>query len=243
MKKKSKAIKGTILVSVIILLLGVLAVLGYYAYHGYEMYTSALDEKSVSEMAADIKSRCHFVEYDDLPGFYVNAVIAAEDQRFWKHNGIDIFAICRAVLHDIKVMSPEQGGSTITQQLAKNEFFTQEKKLERKFAEVFMAFRIEKSFSKEEIFALYANSIYFGSGYYGIDAAAKGYFGKEISELSDYECAMLAGLPNAPSAYSPDASSEFAVRRTAIVIDKMEKADYITEAEAAELISDTSFYQ
>ena len=140
MKKRLKAIKGTILVSVFILLLGVLAVLGYYAYHGYEMYTSALDEKSVSEMAADIKSRCRFVEYDDLPEFYVNAVIAAEDQRFWKHNGIDIFAICRAVLHDIKVMSPEQGGSTITQQLAKNEFFTQEKKLERKFAEVFMAF-------------------------------------------------------------------------------------------------------
>ena len=236
MKKKSKAIKGTILVSVIILLPGVLAVLGSYAYHGYEMYTSALDEKSVSEMAADIKSRCRFVEYDDLPEFYVNAVIAAEDQRFWKHNGIDIFAICRAVLHDIKVMSPEQGGSTITQQLAKNEFFTQEKKLERKFAEVFMAFRIEKSFSKEEIFALYANSIYFGSGYYGIDAAAEGYFGKSVSELSDYECAMLAGLPNAPSAYSPDVSSEFAVRRTAIVIDKMEKADYISEKEASELI-------
>lgn len=101
-----------------------------------------------------------------------------------------------------------------------------------------MAFRIEKSFSKKEIFALYVNSIYFGSGYYGIDSAAKGYFGKEVSELSDYECAMLAGLPNAPSAYSPDVSSEFAVRRTAIVIAKMEKADYITEGEAAELISD-----
>ena len=236
MEKRLKAIKGTILVSVIILLLGVLAVLGYYAYHGYEMYTSALDEKSVSEMAADIKSRGRFVDYDDLPEFYVNAVIAAEDQRFWKHSGIDIFAICRAVLHDIKVMSPEQGGSTITQQLAKNEFFTQEKKLERKFAEAFMAFRIEKSFSKKEIFALYVNSIYFGSGYYGIDAAAEGYFGKSVSELSDYECAMLAGLPNAPSAYSPDVSSEFAVRRTAIVIDKMEKADYITEKEASELI-------
>lgn len=238
MKKRTKAIKGTILVSVFILLLGFLSVSGYYAYHGYEMYTSALDEKSVSEMAADIKSRCRFVEYDDLPEFYVNAVIAAEDQRFWKHNGIDILAICRAVLHDIKVMSPEQGGSTITQQLAKNEFFTQEKKLERKFAEVFMAFRIEKSFSKEEIFALYANSIYFGSGYYGIYSAAEGYFGKDVSELSDYECAMLAGLPNAPSAYSPDVSSEFAARRTAIVIDKMEKADYITESEADGLISD-----
>lgn len=232
MKKKSKPIKGTLIASLLIILLGVLAVSGYYGYHGYEMYTSALEEKSVSEMAEDIKSRCRFAEYDELPEFYVNAVIAAEDQRFWKHSGIDIFAICRAVLHDIKVMSPEQGGSTITQQLAKNEFFTQEKKLERKFAEVFMAFRIEKAFSKEEIFALYANSIYFGSGYYGIDSAAKGYFGKEISELSDYECAMLAGLPNAPSAYSPDASPELARERTAAVLNKMVKADRITEEQA-----------
>ena len=232
MKKKSKPIKGTLIVSLLIILLGVLAVSGYYGYHGYEMYSSALEEKSVAEMAADIKSRCRFVEYDELPEFYVNAVIAAEDQRFWKHSGIDIFAICRAVLHDIKVMSPEQGGSTITQQLAKNEFFTQEKKLERKFAEVFMAFRIEKAFSKEEIFALYANSIYFGSGYYGIDSAAKGYFGKDISELSDYECAMLAGLPNAPSAYSPDTSPELARERTAAVLNKMVKADRITEEQA-----------
>ena len=232
MKKKSKPIKGTLIASLLIILLGVLAVSGYYGYQGYEMYTSALEEKSVSEMAEDIKSCCRFAEYDELPEFYVNAVIAAEDQRFWKHSGIDIFAICRAVLHDIKVMSPEQGGSTITQQLAKNEFFTQEKKLERKFAEVFMAFRIEKAFSKEEIFALYANSIYFGSGYYGIDSAAKGYFGKEISELSDYECAMLAGLPNAPSAYSPDTSPELARERTAAVLNKMVKADCITEEQA-----------
>ena len=232
MKKKSKPIKSTLIASLLIILLGVLAVSGYYGYHGYEMYSSALEEKSVAEMAADIKSRCRFAEYDELPEFYVNAVIAAEDQRFWKHNGIDIFAICRAVLHDIKVMSPEQGGSTITQQLAKNEFFTQEKKLERKFAEVFMAFRIEKAFTKEEIFALYANSIYFGSGYYGIDSAAKGYFGKEISELSDYECAMLAGLPNAPSAYSPDTSPELARERTAAVLNKMVKADRITEEQA-----------
>jgi len=177
-------------------------------------------KKSVSEMAADIKSRCRFVEYDELPEFYVNAVVAAEDRKFREHNGIDVFAICRAVLHDIKVGSPEQGGSTITQQLAKNEFFTQEKKLERKFAEAFMAFRIENELSKEEIFALYANSIYFGSGYYGIDSAAKGYFGKDISELSDYECAMLAGLPNAPSAYSPDTSPELARERTASVLEK-----------------------
>lgn len=211
----------------------VLAVTGYYAYLGYEMYSSAIEEKSVAEMASDIKKRCSFAEYSELPEFYVNAVVSAEDKKFFKHNGIDAAAICRAILHDIKVKAPEQGGSTITQQLAKNEYFTQEKRLERKFAEVFMAFKIEKELSKEEIFALYSNSVYYGSGYYGLNSAAKGYFGKELSELSEYECAMLAGLPNAPSAYSPDVSPELAKERTEKVLENMVNAEYITEEQAA----------
>lgn len=221
--KKTNAIKRFFLVTAAVLLICAAAAAGYYSYTGYKMYSNALEQKSISEMAADIKSRCHFVEYSELPDFYVDALIASEDKNFFKHNGIDIFAICRAVLHDIKVMAPEQGGSTITQQLAKNEYFTQEKKLERKFAEVFMAFKMENELSKEEIIALYANSIYFGSGYYGLGSAAKGYFGKDISELSDYECAMLAGIPNAPSAYSPDTSPELARKRTKIVLENMSR--------------------
>lgn len=235
MRKLFKGIKRLLLGTGFILLLGAFAVTGYYAYLGYEMYSDALEEKSVLEMAADIKSRCHFAEYKELPAFYVNAVIASEDKNFFGHKGIDVFAICRAVLHDIKVKAPEQGGSTITQQLAKNEYFTQEKRLERKFAEMFMAFKIETELSKEEIFSLYANSIYFGSGYYGLDSAAKGYFGKDITELSEYECAMLAGLPNAPSAYSPDTSPELARERTEKVIENMVSADYITEEQADRL--------
>ncbi|MBP0965985.1 MAG: transglycosylase domain-containing protein [Oscillospiraceae bacterium] len=231
-KKKCRGIKKAVLVTAVILLLGILSVTGYYAYLGYGMYSSAIREKSVSKMAADIKSRCRFIEYGELPEFYANAVISVEDRKFFAHKGIDVIAVCRAVLHDIKVGAPEQGGSTITQQLAKNEYFSQEKRLERKFAEVFMAFEIEKELSKEDIFALYANSIYFGSGYYGLDAAANGYFGKDISELSEYECAMLAGLPNAPSAYSPDTSPELAGERTEIVIENMADAGYITKEQA-----------
>lgn len=230
-----RAIKRILLVLLFILILSALSAAGYYTYLGYEMCSTALEEKSVSEMAADIKSRCRFAEYKELPAFYVNAVIATEDRNFFGHNGIDVFAICRAVLHDIKVKAPEQGGSTITQQLAKNEYFTQEKRIERKFAEFFMAFKIETELSKEEIFSLYANSIYFGSGYYGLDSAAKGYFGKDITELSEYECAMLAGLPNAPSAYSPDTSPELARERTEKVIENMVSADYITEEQADRL--------
>lgn len=227
-----RTIKRILLVLLIILILGALSATGYYAYMGYEMYSHALEEKSISEMAADIKSRCRFAEYKELPAFYVNAVIASEDRNFFGHNGIDVFAICRAVLHDIKVKAPEQGGSTITQQLAKNEYFTQEKRLERKLAEFFMAIKIENELSKEEIFALYSNSIYFGSGYYGLESAAKGYFGKDITELSEYECAMLAGIPNAPTAYSPDSSPELARERTEKVIENMVSAEYITEEQA-----------
>lgn len=234
-RKKGKVIKRVLLVTVVILLLGILSVTGYYAYLGYGMYSDALEKKSVSEMAADVKSRCRFIEYSELPEFYVNAVVAVEDRSFFRHNGIDVIAIGRAVLHDIKVGAPEQGGSTITQQLAKNEYFSQEKRLERKFAEVFMAFEIEKELSKEDIFALYANSIYFGSGHYGIEAAADGYFGKNIPELSEYECAMLAGIPNAPSAYSPDISPELAKERTEIVLENMVGAGYITEERAVQL--------
>lgn len=208
----------------------------YFAYGGYKMYSAALAEKSVAEMAEDIKSRCDFSEYAELPQFYINAVISTEDRHFFTHHGIDISAICRAVIHDIKVKAPEQGGSTITQQLAKNEFFTQDKKLERKFAEVFMAFKIESELSKEDIFALYVNSIYFGGGNYGISAAAEGICGKNISELSEYECALLAGLPNAPSIYAPD--DELAEKRTEIVLENMSECGYISHEDMQELLSE-----
>ena len=130
-----------------------------------------------------------------------------------------------------------EGGSTITQQLMKNEYFTQEKKLERKFAEIFAAWDIEKQYSKEDIFELYVNTIYFGSGYYGIYDAAEGYFGKEPSELNEYEAVMLAGLPNAPSAYSPDTSPELAKQRMRQVLDRMVECEVIDQTEADNLLA------
>lgn len=132
-------------------------------------------------------------------------------------------------------MSFVQGGSTITQQLAKNLLFTQDKKIERKAAEVFAALEIEAEYTKEEIFELYANTNYFGSGYYGICQAAKGYFEKEPLELTDYESVMLAGIPNAPSAYSPDVSKKLASQRVRQVIDSMVRHEIITQEEADNL--------
>lgn len=236
--KKTTALKKAAKVTAgfaAVMISALLAVSGYFACHGYEMYREALDALPVEKMAERIRSSEDFVSCGELPEFYVSAVISTEDKRFFSHGGIDPAAICRAVLHDIKVMAPEQGGSTITQQLAKNEYFTQEKKPERKFAEAFMAHEIESKLSKEEIFELYVNSIYFGSGYYGIAEAAGGYFEKAVSDLTEYECAMLAGLPNAPGAYSPDTAPELAEQRTEQVIECMTECGAITQLQAEEI--------
>ena len=132
---------------------------------GYDMYKKAIEETSIEDKIAEIKSKENYTKISELPQMYKNAVISVEDHRFYKHNGIDIIAIGRAAFNDIKAMSFVEGGSTITQQIAKNIYFTQEKKIERKIAEVFMAFKIEKNCDKDEILELYLNTSYFGDGY------------------------------------------------------------------------------
>ena len=132
--------------------------------NGYNMYKDAIDNMTIEDKVAEIKSKENYTEFSELPQMYVNAVISVEDKRFYKHHGIDILAIGRAFINDIKAMEFVEGGSTITQQLAKNMYFTQEKIVERKIAEVFMAWQIENKYSKEEIFELYVNTIYFGDG-------------------------------------------------------------------------------
>ncbi|MCM1023026.1 MAG: transglycosylase domain-containing protein [Prevotella sp.] len=212
------------------------AFLAVSAVRGYSMHRNALEKCPPAQMAKLIREE-DFARIDELPEFYIRAVICAEDKRFYDHCGVDPKAIARAFVHDLKAMSPEQGGSTVTQQLAKNFYYTREKRLERKFAEIFTALSIEKEFSKDEIFELYVNSIYFGDGYYGIAAAAEGYFGKSPSQLDERECAMLAGIPNAPSAYSLGENPELAEQRLRQVLDRMTECDEITEERAAEIFS------
>ena len=204
------------------LALAAVIILGFFAVKGAVLYSDAMEENPMETTVELIRPREDFVLIDELPDYYINAVKAVEDRKFDTHCGINILSICRALWHDICTLSFEQGGSTITQQLAKNLFFTQEKKPERKFAEIYAAFALEKKYSKNEIFELYVNTIYFGSGYYGIAAASEGYCGKIPMELSEYECAMLAGLPNAPTAYSPDTSPELAEQRTKQVFKAVE---------------------
>lgn len=203
---------------------------------GYLMSREALEQLPVEEMAEEIQADEHFTTIEELPELYVQAVIAAEDQRFWTHGGYDLIAIGRALWNDLRTLSFAEGGSTITQQLAKNQYFTQEKRIERKVAEVFAAVEIEAALTKEEIFELYVNTIYFGSGYYGIYDAAMGYYRKEPSALSDAEAVMLAGLPNAPSAYSPDVSPELAGQRMRQVLRCMTEQGVLSESEADALL-------
>ena len=124
-----------------------------------------------------------------------------------------------------------EGGSTITQQLAKNQYFTQDKKIVRKIAEMFMAFKMESVLDKDKILELYVNSIFFGNNYYCVADASQGYFGKAPSEMNFDECTLLAGIPNAPTNYNPLASAELAKQRQAQVIEKMKKAGYLEEEE------------
>lgn len=209
----------------------------YLASKGTQCIRDAVTAYPIPKMVSSIQSKENFVEYEELPTIYIDAVISVEDKRFESHCGVDFIAIGRAVWNDIKAMSFVEGGSTITQQIAKNQYYTQEKKLERKFAEIFTAIELEKYCSKQEIFELYVNTIYFGDGYYGIYEAAKGYFGKQPSELSDYEAIMLAGLPNAPSAYSPSTNPELAHSRMQIVLSKMVECNVITQEEAEVILT------
>lgn len=203
---------------------------------GYSMYRNALDQMSLADKVESIQNKEHYTTFEELPEVYVNAVVSVEDHRFYRHSGIDLIAIGRSVFNDIRAGRFVEGGSTITQQLAKNQYFTQEKRIERKVAEVFAAIEIEAVLTKEEIFELYVNTIYFGSGYYGIYDAAMGYYGKEPSALSDAEAVMLAGLPNAPSAYSPDVSPELAGQRMRQVLRCMTEQGVLTESEADALL-------
>lgn len=196
---------------------------------GYKMYRSALDEKSLSNAVAEIMSRDSFTALDELPETYLNAIIAVEDHRFYEHCGFDILATARAAWNDLKSLSLAEGGSTITQQLAKNIYFTQEKSFIRKIAEMFMALNIERNYKKDEILELYVNSIYFGSGYYSVKEACNGYYDTSPDLMTDYQCIMLAGIPNAPSVYSLDVDPDLAHQRMKQVLKQMVKCGYITE--------------
>ena len=203
---------------------------------GYQTYQRALSERPIEAVIRDIRAQSSYTCLEQVPQLYINAVLAAEDHRFYRHNGIDLFAIAEAFMRDVRERRLAAGGSTITQQLCKNQFFTQQKLFTRKIAEVFMVHKLEQHCSKNEILELYINSIYYGSGYYNLADAATGYFGKQIVELTAWECTLLAGLPNAPSVYAPTKNPGLALQRQQQVLDAMVEYGYLTCKEADEIL-------
>ena len=179
-----------------------------------------------------IRDKEHYITLDEIPLTLRQAIVAVEDSRFYSHDGYDLTGILRATVTNVEAGEIEEGGSTITQQLVKNLFLTQDKSFTRKIEELFLAMSMEQNFSKDKILELYLNTIYFGSNFYGVYDASIGYFGVEPKELTLAESAMLAGLPNAPSLYSPYVDFMLAKKRQIIVIDAMLKAKKITEREA-----------
>lgn len=179
----------------------------------------------------------HYVKLQDTPKSLQQAVIAVEDRRFYSHHGFDFEGIARATLVNLQSGTIEEGASTITQQLVKNLFLSHEQSFGRKAEEFLLALDMEWNYSKDEILEMYLNTIYYGSNYYGIGAASEGYFGKRPRELALPEAAMLAGLPNAPSLYSPYVDFMMAKKRQFIVLDAMVSCGYIdkTMAEDAKI--------
>jgi len=165
-----------------------------------------------------------------IPDNLKKALIITEDRSFYQHSGIDLKGILRAIFRDIKAGKFVEGASTITQQLSKTLFLKKRKTLLRKAKEAFLSFQIERRYTKDEILELYLNQVYFGSGAYGVESAARIYFGKPVSDLNLSECALLAGLPKSPSRYSPLINKDLALKRRNIVLKQMKDTKAITEA-------------
>lgn len=228
--------------AIIFIIIVAICVGAYFGYkiinEGYNMYKNALEKEPLVEKVTSIREKENYTKLEELPDIYIDAVLAVEDHRFYDHNGIDIISIGRAVIKDIQAMSFVEGGSTITQQIAKNVYFTQEKAMQRKVAEVFMAREIESNYLKDEILELYLNTSYFGDGYDTVKEASRGYFGKEPNEMTDYESIMLAGIPNAPSVYAPTKNPELAKQRQKQVANAMVNHGYISQEEIDKILSE-----
>ncbi len=245
----SNIFKWFLLASFFIVFLGAITIAGIYLYLSKNLpkisslkdyrppVITAVYSDDNRKIAEFFKERRIVLPFSKMPDMLKKAFVAAEDSRFYKHKGIDILSIFRAFYKNIEAGAIVQGGSTITQQVTKSFLLTPEKSYTRKIKEAILAYRIDKRFSKEEILFLYLNQIYLGHGAYGVEAASENYFGKSAHELNLAECAILAGLPQAPSRYSPFRYPERAKQRQIYVLNRMVEEDFITNIQATEAIN------
>lgn len=221
---------------IVLLIVLSLCVVGYFSALGYTIYSSVTREKSIEARIEDIRAMENYTTLSEIPKIYKDAVISVEDSRFYSHGGVDFIALFRAIVVNVKNSELSQGGSTISQQFAKNLLFSHEQSISRKVAEFFATYYIEKNYEKDEILELYMNVIYYGDGYYNIYDASMGYFGVPPSKMSDYEATMLAGIPNAPSVYAPTKNLDLAQERQDKVLERMVETGALTQEEKDEIL-------
>ena len=191
----------------VILLLCVIAAVPT-VYRGFKLYENAMETASVEEKVSQIRNNAQYVSLSDMDEYFVQEIIESEDKRFYWHFGVDLLAVARAVKNDLIAGSCVEGGSTITQQLAKNMYFEFDKVMERKVAEVFVAFQLEHKYTKDEILELYLNCIYFGENCYGIQQASDYYYGITPGQLTEEQADSLVYTIKCPNLYNPVAMAE-----------------------------------
>lgn len=253
MKSKDKKILRLIKLQIVLLLILVAAVTYYYV-SGYAAQVSELKSEANSivrkstvdtfrqietsevydvngQLISVLKGEkdVYYITYDEIPENAVNALISIEDKKFFEHNGIDYKGITRALITTLREKEITQGGSTITQQLARTMFLTSEKTWQRKVEEIYIASELEKKYSKEQILEFYLNNVYFANGYYGIEAAAKGYFDKDISELDLSQICYILAIPNSPTYYDPVVNPQNTITRRNLILQAMKNDGIISE--------------
>lgn len=230
----------------LLFILVIIIIVGSVLYlNGNKLYKEKLSEISLENKVYSVREDSNFVKLSSLPTYYKDAVVSVEDRRFYSHGTIDFIALARATFSNIKQKDFKEGGSTITQQTAKNLYLIEEKDVSnRKVAEFLIGRDLEKKYNKDEILELYVNTIYFGDGYYGIQEASKGYFGKDAKDLTLYEATMLAGVPNAPSLYAPTVNFHLTQSRQKKVVSSMVETGTLSQEEADKLYTqiDSSTY-
>lgn len=233
--KKTKFLKY-IFLSILFL---ILTVFGHTLYQGYRTYKIAISKQSIVDAVQTYREKPNYVDYASIDSDFIHAIIAIEDRRFFLREGIDWRALFRAALRNLKANQAVEGGSTITQQIAKNLYFVRQKRgIYEKIAEVYIMYDLEHLFSKEELLALYSNMNYYGDGYWGIHDAADGYFHTSADQLSIAQASLLAGIINAPSAYQLSTGYDLALQRQKKVLQAMRDTNYISADEYQEAQSE-----
>lgn len=233
-----KKILHIFLVVVAVLSIGI-ASLAFYGYIQFQRFSAQTG--SLTTLVEQLESSDAYVDYHDLPNTLVRATVSIEDHRFFEHDGVDTIGLIRALLSQINENLVKSGGSTITQQLAKNLYGQYDSNLSWKMAEFFFARELESHYSKSEIFALYVSVINYGNGYTGIKQASEGYFGKEPADLSDAQCTILAGIPQVPSKYALISTEnvEAAKKRQKLVLAAMVEYKYLNQTQADEIYAES----